>query len=62
MPVYEELPGWDTPTASSTKKDQLPVNALNYIQRVEDLVGCPVQIISTGPRREETILVEPVLV
>ena len=49
VPVYEELPGWDTPTASSTKKDQLPVNALNYIQRVEDLVGCPVQIISTGP-------------
>ena len=62
VPVYEELPGWDTPTASSTKKDQLPVNALNYIQRVEDLVGCPVQIISTGPSREETILVEPVLV
>ena len=62
VPVYEELSGWDTPTASSTKKDQLPVNALNYIQRVEDLVGCPVQIISTGPRREETILVEPVLV
>ena len=62
VPVYEELPGWDTPTASSTKKDQLPVNALNYIQRVEDLVGCPVQIISTGPRREETILVEPVFV
>ena len=62
VPVYEELPGWDTPTASSTRKDQLPVNALNYIQRVEDLVGCPVQIISTGPRREETILVEPVFV
>lgn len=62
VPVYEELPGWDTPTASSTRKDQLPVNALNYIQRVEDLVGCPVQIISTGPSREETILVEPVLV
>ena len=62
VPVYEELPGWDTPTASSTKKDQLPVNALNYIQRVEDLEGCPVQIISTGPSREETILVEPVFV
>ena len=61
-PVYEELPGWDTPTASSTRKDQLPTNALNYIKRVEDLVGCRVQIISTGPSREETILVEPVLV
>ncbi len=62
LPVYEELPGWDTPTASSTRKDQLPTNALNYIKRVEDLVGCRVQIISTGPSREETILVEPVLV
>lgn len=62
LPMYEELPGWDTPTASSTKKDQLPLNALNYIKRVEDLVGCPVQIISTGPSREETILVEPVLI
>ena len=62
LPVYEELPGWDTPTASSTKKAQLPTNALNYIKRVEDLVGCQVQIISTGPSREETILVEPVLV
>ena len=62
LPVYEELPGWDTPTASSTRKDQLPTNALNYIKRVEDLVGCQVQIISTGPSREETILVEPVLV
>ena len=62
LPVYEELPGWDTPTASSTRKDQLPTNALNYIKRVEELVGCQVQIISTGPSREETILVEPVLV
>ncbi len=61
-PVYEELPGWDQPTASATKLDQLPANALGYIKRVETLIGCPVQIISTGPRREETVLVQPVLV
>ncbi len=61
-PVYEELPGWDEPTASATKLDQLPANALAYIRRVETLIGCPVQIISTGPRREETVLVQPVLV
>ncbi len=61
-PVYEELPGWDQPTASATKLDQLPANALGYIKRVETLIECPVQIISTGPSREETVLVQPVLV
>jgi adenylosuccinate synthase len=60
-PVYEEMPGWDTPTASATSIDQLPENARAYVRRIEDLVGCPVQIISTGPRRDETILVEPVI-
>ena len=59
-PVYEELPGWDQPTASATELSQLPKNALAYVKRIEELVGCRVQIISTGPRREETILVEPV--
>ncbi|MCI0898967.1 MAG: adenylosuccinate synthetase, partial [Chloroflexi bacterium] len=39
---------------------QLPKNALAYVKRIEELVGCRVQIISTGPRREETIQVEPV--
>ena len=59
-PVYEELPGWDQPTASATELSQLPENALAYVKRIEELVGCRVQIISTGPRREETIQVEPV--
>jgi len=62
VPVYEEFIGWDQPTASATKLSQLPDNALAYIKKVETLVGCPIQIISTGPRREETVLVEPVLV
>ena len=61
-PVYEELPGWDQPTASATKLSQLPKNAKAYVKRIEELVGCRVQIISTGPSRGETILVEPVFV
>ena len=57
QPVYEELPGWDRPTASATDLSQLPENAIAYVRRIEELVGCPAQIISTGPRRDETIAV-----
>ncbi len=60
-PVYEELPGWDTPTASATSLSQLPEGARAYVNRIEELVGCPVQLISTGPSRDETILVERVI-
>ena len=59
-PVYEELPGWNEPTASATKLCQLPANAVAYIRRIEELVGCRVQIVSTGPSRAETILLSPV--
>jgi adenylosuccinate synthase len=61
QPIYEELPGWDQPTASATSISQLPDNAVAYVQRIEELVGCPVQIISTGPSREETILIQSVI-
>ena len=60
-PVYEELPGWNDPTASATSMSQLPANAVNYVQRIEELLGCRVQIVSTGPSRGETILREPVI-
>lgn len=59
-PVYQELPGWDQPTASATKLSKLPQNAKAYVQCIEELLGCPVQIISTGPSRHETIQVKPV--
>ena len=62
QPVFEELPGWDEPTASATSMSQLPTNAVAYVKRIEELVGCRVQIISTGPSRAETIQVEPVIV
>ena len=60
-PIWEEHPGWDQPTASATEITQLPENALKYVRRIEELVGCPVQIISTGPSRAETVLVESVI-
>ena len=60
-PVYEDFPGWDTPTAGATTWEALPENAQNYVRRIQDLVGCPIQIISTGPNREETILLSPII-
>ena len=60
-PVYEKMPGWTEPTASATRIDQLPANALAYVRRIERLVGCDAQIISTGPSREETITIERVI-
>ena len=59
-PIYEDMPGWDQPTASATELSQLPKNALIYVHKIEELVGCKAQIISTGPSRAETIQVEPV--
>lgn len=55
-PVYEELPGWHESTADVTSYDQLPANALAYIRRIETLLGIPVDILSTGPERDSTII------
>ena len=56
MPIYEELPGWAESTVGVQKLEDLPENARAYIRRIEELVGCPIDIISTGPDREETIV------
>ncbi|MCY1408496.1 Adenylosuccinate synthetase [compost metagenome] len=56
QPVYEDMPGWSESTVGAQSLDELPVNARNYIKRVEELVGAPVDIISTGPDRNETII------
>jgi adenylosuccinate synthase len=56
VPVYEEMPGWQENTFGLQSMEQLPVNAVAYIQRIESLVGAPVDIISTGPDRVETIV------
>ncbi len=55
-PVYEELPGWSESTFGAKTLEQLPANAIAYIKRVEEVVGAPVDIISTGPDRVETII------
>lgn len=56
QPVYEELPGWNTDTTGITEFEKLPPLAQAYVRRLEELMGVPVVLISTGPRREETIL------
>lgn len=56
IPVYEELPGWDESTVGAQSLQALPLNARNYIQRLEQLTGVPIDIVSTGPDRVETIV------
>ena len=55
-PVYEELPGWDENTFGLQSVEQLPANAKAYIKRIEELTGVPVDIVSTGPDRNETMI------
>jgi adenylosuccinate synthase len=55
-PVYEELPGWQEPTAGIRDYDKLPTAARRYLERVAELVGVPIDMISTGPERDETII------
>ncbi len=55
-PVYEEMPGWSDSTVGIKDFDQLPVNAKAYLKRIEEIIETPVDIVSTGPDREETIV------
>ncbi|MEK9720915.1 MAG: adenylosuccinate synthase [Quisquiliibacterium sp.] len=55
--VFEEMPGWTETTFGVRDWDSLPVNARRYLERLAELVGAPVDIVSTGPDRDETILV-----
>ncbi|MGL4486759.1 MAG: adenylosuccinate synthase [Yersinia sp. (in: enterobacteria)] len=55
-PIYETMPGWSGTTFGVKEHSKLPQAALNYIKRVEELTGVPVDIISTGPDREETMI------
>ncbi|MFZ6726003.1 adenylosuccinate synthase [Undibacterium sp. MH2W] len=54
--IYEEMPGWSESTVGAKSMEALPVNARNYIKRIEELVGVPIDMVSTGPDREETIV------
>jgi adenylosuccinate synthase len=56
VPVYEEVPGWSESTVGARTLDELPQAARDYIRRIEEVVGAPIDIISTGPDRVETIV------
>jgi len=56
QPVYEELPGWMESTVGIRSYESLPKGARAYLKRIEELAGVPVDLISTGPEREETIV------
>ncbi|MEE4193335.1 MAG: adenylosuccinate synthase [Halieaceae bacterium] len=56
VPLYEEVPGWSESTIGAKSLDELPANARAYINRIEEVVGAPIDIISTGPDRVETIV------
>ncbi|MBV9884648.1 MAG: adenylosuccinate synthase [Sphingomonadaceae bacterium] len=56
-PIYEAMPGWPESTAGARSWRQLPAQAIKYIRRIEELIACPVALVSTSPEREDTILV-----
>ena len=57
-PVYETLPGWSEDISNIKREDDLPENTKNYLHRIEELTGTPIGIISVGPGRDETIVLD----
>ena len=55
-PIYETLPGWDDSTVGVTQYDKLPINAQLYLQRIAQVTGVPIDMVSTSPDRDHTIL------
>ena len=56
-PVYEEIPGWPGSTRGARSWADLPDGAVKYVRRIEELIRCPVALVSTSPERDDTILV-----
>ncbi len=56
-PIYEEMPGWSESTEGARSWNDLPANAIKYVKRIEELIECPVALLSTSPERDDTILV-----
>lgn len=56
-PIYETMPGWSQTTAGARRWMDLPAEAIKYIKRVEEIIDCPVALLSTSPERDDTILV-----
>jgi adenylosuccinate synthase len=55
-PVYEEMPGWSETTVGVRSWEALPLNARRFLERLSQLAGVPIDMVSTGPDREDTIL------
>ena len=56
-PIYEEMEGWQENTAGARSWADLPGAAIKYVRRIEELIQCPVALLSTSPERDDTILV-----
>jgi len=56
VPIYDTFPGWTESTFGVTEWDKLPLNARRYLERVQGFIGAPIDMVSTGPDREHTIL------
>ncbi|RQP23582.1 adenylosuccinate synthase [Piscinibacter terrae] len=56
QPIYDTFPGWTDSTAGITEWDKLPLNARKYLERVQEYIGAPIDMVSTGPDRDHTIL------
>ena len=59
QPVYEELPGWQTPTTDIREPKDLPPEARQYLNRLEELIACPISLVSVGAKREQIIELRP---
>lgn len=60
-PVYEELPGWQKDTRQVRAFQDLPPQARAYVQRIQELVGCPIDMVSVGPEREQAVIINPII-
>ena len=56
-PIYETIEGWSAVTSGARSWADLPAQAVKYVRRIEELIGAPVALLSTSPKREDTILV-----
>lgn len=60
-PIYEEMPGWQEDISQVKSFEELPVNAQNYLNRISELVHCPIYLFSVGPDREQTVIMNEIV-
>ena len=59
--IYEEMPGWKTSIAGIRKYEDLPEACRNYVERIEELCGAPIDVVSTGPDRADVVVRRPLI-